>query len=70
MDVLEGHVAWIRFLFCHVQEPLLFSGSDDGIIKAWRADSYVHLHDIFPANGGLTEPARADGGGEPARERR
>lgn len=32
---LEGHVAWIRSLFCHAREPLLFSGSDDGVIKLW-----------------------------------
>ena len=61
---LEGHMAWIRALCVHAREPLLFSGSDDGLIKAWRADSYVHLHDILPANAGYdTTPAPAESGG-------
>ena len=52
---LEGHVAWIRSLFVHAREALLFSGSDDGIIKIWRADSFVHVHDINPADGDRSE---------------
>jgi len=48
---LEGHVAWIRSLFVHAREPLLFSGSDDGILKIWSLDSYVQLYDILPADG-------------------
>lgn len=60
---LEGHVAWIRALAVHVREPLLFSGSDDGIIKAWRTDSYMHLHDILPPNGALATDNPAESGG-------
>ena len=52
---LEGHVAWIRSLFVHALEPLLFSGSDDGIIKIWRSEAYVHLHDILPVDGDRPE---------------
>ena len=48
---LEGHVAWVRSLFCHEHEPLLFSGSDDGEIKIWRTDTN-QLHGGFQANAG------------------
>ncbi|KAL1514624.1 hypothetical protein AB1Y20_003718 [Prymnesium parvum] len=45
---LEGHVAWIRSLFCHTRDPVLFSGSDDGMIKMWRTDTHEHVQDILP----------------------
>lgn len=48
---LEGHVAWVRSLFCHRHEPLLFSGSDDGEIKMWRTDSNC-IHGGIMANAG------------------
>lgn len=39
---LEGHVAWVRCLLAHAREPLLFSGSDDGLIKVWRVGPAEH----------------------------
>jgi WD40 repeat protein len=39
---LEGHVAWVRCLLAHAREPLLFSGSDDGLIKVWRIGPSEH----------------------------
>ena len=49
---LEGHVAWIRSLFCHFHEPLLFSGSDDGEIKIWRTDNYAQHGSIASVSPG------------------
>ena len=53
---MEGHSAWIRSLFCHTHEALLFSGSDDGEIKIWRSDYERQTHT-------LTSGIQANAGG-------
>ena len=52
-ETLEGHQAWVRSLFCHRTEPLLFSGSDDGEIKIWRTDNHSPHGDIRANAGGI-----------------
>lgn len=46
---LEGHLAWIRSLFCHAHEPLLFSGSDEGARNARVARRLVRARARLPA---------------------